>query len=246
MAKAAPEEQLRLLDVAALDSQTTKLAREITEATADADLDAAQTALDEVRSVQAEVQERVETAAGALKESELAVEKVAAHIAKDQARINANAGTASDMMALSHEIDSLTVRRNGLEDTQLELMGTLEEVQEEAAEAEKLTAARASEHAEHLARRDTVIGALQARLAETKIARAELAATFDETLMGTYDRIRTRNGIGAARLFHGKSEASGIALSAGDLAEIKASRPDELVFCPDTGAILVRSSEWGA
>ena len=38
MAKAAPAEQLRLLDVAALDSQATMLTRQIAEATADAQL----------------------------------------------------------------------------------------------------------------------------------------------------------------------------------------------------------------
>ena len=123
----------------------------------------------------------VAAAAAALKESELAVEKVVTHIAKDQARIDANAGTASDMMALSHEIDSLTVRRNDLEDAELELMSALEEVQGRAAEAAgSWMPTRTAEHAGHLARRDAAVAALEQRLAETKGARAELAATFDE------------------------------------------------------------------
>jgi predicted nucleic acid-binding Zn-ribbon protein len=33
-------------------------------------------------------------------------------------------------------------------------------------------------------------------------------------------------------------------LSPGDLAEIKAAAEDDIVFCPDSGCILVRSSEW--
>lgn len=246
MAKAAPAEQLRLLELAALDSEITKLTRQVSEATADAQLAAAEAALQEARAAQVQIQQEVEAAAAALKDSELAVEKVAAHIAKDQARINANAGTASDMMALSHEIDSLTVRRNGLEDAELELMGTLEELQTQAEAAGELTATRTGEHGEHLARRDAAVAELQEQLAGTRSARAELAATFDESLISTYERLRTRNGIGAARLFHGTSEASGMALAAGDLAEIKAAPADEIVFCPDTGAILVRSAEWGA
>jgi predicted nucleic acid-binding Zn-ribbon protein len=246
MAKAAPAEQLRLLEVAALDSEITKLTRQISEATADAQLAAAQTGLDEARGAQAHIQQEVAAAAAALKESELAVEKVAAHIAKDQARINSNAGTASDMMALSHEIDSLTVRRNGLEDAELELMGALEELQAQADAAGASTATRTEEHAGHQARRDAAVAALESQLSDTKSDRAELAATFDEPLISTYERLRTRNGIGAARLFHGTSEASGMALAAGDLAEIKAAPADEIVFCPDTGAILVRSAEWGA
>lgn len=246
MAKAAPAEQIRLLDVAALDSQATKINREITEATADAQLAAADSALEEATGALTEVQVEVAAAAGVLKESERAVEKVVAHIAKDQSRIDAGAGTHQDMMALSHEIDSLTIRRNELEDTELEHMTELEEVQERAAEAQALVDTRTSEQAEHLARRDAALAALRQQLAENQSARATLAATFDEGLITTYERLRTRNGIGAARLFHGVSEASGMALAAGDLGEIKAAPADELVFCPDTGAILVRSEEWGA
>jgi predicted nucleic acid-binding Zn-ribbon protein len=246
MAKAAPAEQLRLLELAALDSEITKLARQVSEATADAQLAAADAALEEARAAQAQIQQEVDAAASALKESELAVEKVAAHIAKDQARINSNAGTASDMMALSHEIDSLTVRRNGLEDAELELMGALEELQGQAEAAGELTATRTGERDAHLARRDAAVAELQTQLAGTRSARAELAATFDEPLISAYERLRARNGIGAARLFHGTSEASGMALAAGDLAEIKSAPADEIVFCPDSGAILVRSAEWGA
>lgn len=246
MAKAAPAEQLRLLEVAALDSQATKLTRQITETTADAELVAAASALEEAKSTVAEIQVRVEAAAVALKESERAVEKVVAHIAKDQSRIDAGAGTHQDLMALSHEIDSLTVRRNELEDTELELMSALEEVQDEAAAARSLTDTRTAEHQEHLVRRDAAVAALKEQLTQNQGTRATLAATFDEALITIYERLRTRNGIGAARLFHGTSEASGIALAAGDLGEIKRAPADELVYCPDTGAILVRSEAWGA
>ncbi|QXQ08845.1 zinc ribbon domain-containing protein [Paeniglutamicibacter sp. Y32M11] len=244
MAKAAPAEQLRLLDVAALDSEITKLTHQIDVAKADAELAAAHTALTEARAAEAEVKQELDAAAAALKASELAVEKVASHIAKDQARINSNSGTATDLMALSHEIDSLTVRRNELEDNELELMGTLEEVQEQAAVVAAETAAKLSDHDQHLARRDAAVKALQDQLAKTTAARAELVGTFEESLINTYERLRTRNGVGAARLFHGTSEASGMALAPGDLSEIKAAAADDIVFCPDTGAILVRSTEW--
>jgi predicted nucleic acid-binding Zn-ribbon protein len=35
-----------------------------------------------------------------------------------------------------------------------------------------------------------------------------------------------------------------MALSPGDLAAIRAAAEDEIVFCPDSGCILVRSPEW--
>ncbi|PQZ87324.1 DNA-binding protein [Arthrobacter sp. MYb227] len=246
MAKAAPAEQLRLLDVAQLDSQITKLKRSITEASKDSDLDAAVAQHAESAAALTEVSARLSAATQGLKESELAVEKVVAHINKDQDRIDRNAGSASDMMALSHEIETLTVRRNELEDHELELMGELEEIQAEHDAASAFLATHAEEVANHTARRDASVATLTRELAATENTRKDLAATFDEVLIGAYERVRSRGGIGAARLFHGTSEASGIALAAGDLAEIRAAAADDIVYCPDSGAILVRNSEWGS
>lgn len=246
MAKAAPAEQLRLLDLAQLDSRITKLKRTITEASKDAEVDAAAALLEESSAALAEVATRLAAHETALKASEAAVEKVTTHINKDQARIDKNAGSASDMMALSHEIESLTKRRNELEDAELELMGELEELQAEHQAATAHRDRRAAELEAHTARRDAAVAALKAENAEVESARKALAATFEESLLAIYERTRTRGGIGAARLFHGISEASGIALAAGDLAEIKATPVDDIVFCPDSGAILVRNSEWGA
>ncbi|MFJ6416401.1 zinc ribbon domain-containing protein [Paeniglutamicibacter sp. NPDC091659] len=246
MAKAAPAEQLRLLDLARLDSEITKLKRTIAEASNDAEVDAAQARLTESGTSLAEVLARLTAQQAALKESEAAVEKVTAHINKDQKRIDTNAGSASDMMALSHEVESLTKRRSDLEDAELEIMGELEDLQAEHDAAAALNIQRSAELDAHTARRDAAVAALKEELAAVEARRKELAATFEEGLFSTYERIRTRSGIGAARLFHGASEASGIALAAGDLAEIKAAPADDIVFCPDSGAILVRSSEWGS
>ena len=71
--------------------------------------------------------------------------------------------------------------------------------------------------------------------------RAEFAAGLDAAMLAVYEKTLAKRGVGAARLFHGTSEGSGMKLSPGDLAEIKAAAQDDIVFCPDSGAILVRS-----
>jgi predicted nucleic acid-binding Zn-ribbon protein len=63
-------------------------------------------------------------------------------------------------------------------------------------------------------------------------------------MLAIYEKTLAKRGVGAARLFHGTSEGSGMQLSPGDLAEIKGASEDEIVFCPDSGCILVRSAEW--
>ena len=74
--------------------------------------------------------------------------------------------------------------------------------------------------------------------------RAEFADGLDAGMLAVYEKTLAKRGVGAARLFHGTSEGSGMQLSPGDLAEIKAAAEDDIVFCPDSGCILVRSSEW--
>ena len=189
MAKAAPAEQLRLLDLARLDSEITKLKRTITEASNDAEVDAAQAQLAESGTSLAEVLARLTTQQAALKESEAAVEKVTAHINKDQKRIDTNAGSASDMMALSHEVESLTKRRSDLEDAELELMGELEDLQAEHDAAAALDTQRSAELDAHTARRDAAVAALKEELAAVEARRKDSAATFDEGLFTTYERI---------------------------------------------------------
>ena len=88
------------------------------------------------------------------------------------------------------------------------------------------------------------LGGLKMERDATLAERAELTATFAPELLAIYERSLAKYGVGAARLFHGKSEGSGMHLSAGDLVDIKKAAPETIVFCPDSGAILVRSEEW--
>ena len=60
--------------------------------------------------------------------------------------------------------------------------------------------------------------------------RAEFAEGLDAGMLAIYEKTLAKRGVGAARLFHGTSEASGMKLSPGDLAEIKAASDDDIVF----------------
>ncbi|MBN9612301.1 MAG: hypothetical protein J0H64_02335, partial [Actinobacteria bacterium] len=71
-------------------------------------------------------------------------------------------------------------------------------------------------------------------------ARRGLAAETQGDLLDLYETTRARIGIGAARLRGNVSEASNMALAPAELTDILAAPTDEVVFCPQTGAILVR------
>ncbi len=64
-------------------------------------------------------------------------------------------------------------------------------------------------------------------------------------LLALYDRQRARYGFGASLLQGGVSTASGVALNNSDLQDIRRAAPDDVVLCPDSDAILVRTAESG-
>ena len=91
---------------------------------------------------------------------------------------------------------------------------------------------------------DAELAMVEAEASGLRAQRTEFAAGLEPGMLAIYEKTLARRGVGAARLFHGTSEASGMKLSPGDLAEIKGAAADDIVFCPDSGAILVRSDEW--
>lgn len=244
MAKAAPAEQLRLLEIQSLDGKLKSLdvqARALREDPRLADLQAgvtvAQSDLVVLNTEVADIQRD-------LTRSEDEVQQVTARIIRDEAKLNNGTGLSKDLVALQSDIESLTKRRANLEDVELEIMERLEDA----------TARQGAQQA-LLADMQDVLAGVQGELGErlravemereaTAKSRAELAASFDPGLLSVYEKTLAKRGIGAARLFHGTSEGSGMQLSPGDLADIKKAAADDIVFCPDSGAILVRSTEW--
>ena len=82
---------------------------------------------------------------------------------------------------------------------------------------------------------DAALAEVDAEATEVRGQRAEFAAGLDAGMLAVYEKTLAKRGVGAARLFHGTSEGSGMKLSPGDLAEIKAAAEDDIVFCPDSG-----------
>ncbi|MFJ6002445.1 zinc ribbon domain-containing protein [Arthrobacter sp. NPDC092385] len=245
MAKAAPEEQLRLLDLQALDSTLNKLTRQAAAARSNPELG---TVAARVAEVDAELV-RASTELGDLEReltrAEDEVQNVVDRLDRDEKRLNSGTGTSKDLTALQHEVASLTKRRSDLEDVELDVMERVEAARAARTEVQARTNAvrhelRALEEA-----RDVELADIELQRVDVQARRNELASTFDTGLLALYERILARRGVGAARLFHGKSEGSGMQLSPGDLADISSAAPDDVVLCPDSGCILVRSGDWG-
>ncbi|POH59004.1 zinc ribbon domain-containing protein [Arthrobacter glacialis] len=245
MAKAAPAEQMRLLDIQVLDGKLRALDVQAKALKEDPRLPDLHSGLTVAKSDLVVLDTAVSDAQRALTKAEDDVAAVVARIERDDAKLNSGTGLSKDLMALQSELVSLNKRRGELEDTELEIMEAFEEATARQGAQLALVKQMQSVLDEVVDELRSKLGALKMERDATLAERAELTATFAPELLAIYERSLAKYGVGAARLFHGKSEGSGMHLSAGDLVEIKKAAPDTIVFCPDSGAILVRSEEWG-
>jgi len=242
--KATPEAQRALLDLQALDTRLAQLAhRERTlperEALArtDAEADAARSALAAARGSQ-------EDASAELGRLEADTAVVAARIHRDGERL-VSSSSVKDVAALEAELASLRRRQSDLEDMELAIMERLEAIGEEVGSAQAALDEVETRRAALQAAIDDALAQIAAERADVERRRAEEAARTEAELLALYERQRARYGIGAALLRGGVSGGSGVALTESDLAEIRRAAPDEVVLCPDSGCILVRTAESG-
>jgi predicted nucleic acid-binding Zn-ribbon protein len=86
---------------------------------------------------------------------------------------------------------------------------------------------------------------IDAELAAELAARTELASSLPTELVELYERQRARYGIGAALLTRRVTGGSGVELTSTDLDAVRSAAPDDVVMCPDSSCILVRTNESG-
>jgi hypothetical protein len=244
--KASPQTQLRLLELADLDSELNRLAHRRGSLPEIASLQQLQ-----ARSTQ--LKDSIVVAETALSDlgrdqvrAERDVDQVRTRIDKDQARLDAGqVSAARELASLQSEIESLHKRQADLEEIVLDLMERREGLE---AQRGQLTADRESisgEAAGLIAKRDAAFADIDAASTAAVSKRAEVAADMPADLLALYDKIRQSSGVGAAMLRGGRCEGCHVSLSTVDLNAIKATAPDEVVRCEECRRILVRTAESG-
>ncbi|MBT8160252.1 MULTISPECIES: zinc ribbon domain-containing protein [Arthrobacter] len=244
MAKAAPAEQLKLLELQGLDAKLKSLANRRRVLENDPRIVDLQDALTIANGQLGTAKLAVHDAEAELRKSESDVEQVAGRIERDEARLNSGTGLSKDLVALQNDIASLNKRRSDLEDVELEILERLDSLRGSQAAQQQIVDDIQGSFSGIRAELDQAIAEIAAEEAAFHAERSSFAEGLDAGMLAIYERTLAKRGVGAARLFHGKSEGSGMTLSPGDLAEVKAAAEDEIVFCPDSGCILVRSAEW--
>jgi len=242
--KASPEDQALLLDLQALDTKLQQLARRaerLPEREAVENLLARRAELERTRVEQLGA---AEDARLELKRTEADVEVVDARIARDSERLQGSA-SVKDVQALEQELAALAKRKSDLEDIELAVMETVEEREAVLAATDAGLAALATSLAEAEAARDAALAELESERTHAAANRQTVAAKVPADLLALYEKQRERYGVGASHLRAGVTSASGVALNATDMNAVRSAAADDVILCPDSQAILVRTAESG-
>ena len=244
--KADPTHQVKLLDVAELDSRAAQLRHQrahLPELAEIASLEAERTEItDQVRDARIVVDDLTVEQAKADRE----VEQVKARRERDRTRMDTGQVTnPKDLERMQHELVSLERRITTLEDAELEVMEALEQAQQ-VLDALGIRADDVDARlAELVAARDEKRAAIDASLEEVSAARGPATEGMPEDLMALYERLREQKGIGAALLRARQCGGCNMTLDASELSRIKAAPADEVIRCEECQRILVRTDESG-
>lgn len=181
-----------------------------------------------------------------LAKAEADVEQVRQRAARDQARLDAGQGTAKDLQALQHELETLAQRQSVLEDAELEVMERLEAAQARLAAAQAEQERIEAEIAAVTAARDAAYASVDDEARTEQTARDNAAAGLAADLMKLYERIReSGGGVGAAKLQQRRCEGCRLELNTTDLGRIRDAAEDAVIRCEECGRILVRTADSG-
>ncbi|WP_089101645.1 zinc ribbon domain-containing protein [Streptomyces hyaluromycini] len=244
---AAPADQIRLLDVQALDVRLQQLAHKRKSLPEHAEIESLTKDLTQLRDLLVAAQTEESDTAREQTKAEQDVDQVRQRAARDQQRLDSGAVTSpKDLENLQKEIVSLAKRQGDLEDVVLEVMERRESVQERVAELTERVGAVQGRIDEATARRDTAAEQIDAEVATVTKEREVIAGSVPEDLLKLYDKLRAQQGgIGAAKLYARTCQGCRQELAITELSEIRAAAPDTVVRCENCRRILVRTAESG-
>jgi predicted nucleic acid-binding Zn-ribbon protein len=189
----------------------------------------------------------------------LAVEDIEAEVAKfegeidsvrqredrDRSMLDSGSVNPKQLAELQHELETLQRRQSSLEDSLLEIMERREELQNDQSTRlsrideldDEVSAARAA--------RDAALVVIDQSRHQLASRRDELTSSIAADLVALYERQRAHGGPGAGLLQGRRCGACRIEIDRGEMSRISVAANDDVLRCPECGAILLRVEDFG-
>ncbi|MBV9920621.1 MAG: hypothetical protein JOY78_07200 [Pseudonocardia sp.] len=243
--KADPAVQRRLLDLAEVDAELTRLAHRRRTLPEHAQLTDAEGAVRTAKDKLVAVETSAADLDRDIRRLERDIDGVRARAERDNAMLAAAGVGARQATELQHELETLARRQTVLEDEQLEVMEQREALGVDVEHSRGVLAQAEKAVGEIVERRDSAIADIDASDGGRRRDREQIAVDLPSDLLVLYDKRREQRGTGAAALLQRRCQACRLELDRTALAALRAAPPDEVVYCEECGVILVRTPESG-
>ncbi|MDT0164234.1 C4-type zinc ribbon domain-containing protein [Actinotalea sp. AC32] len=241
MTTAPVADQLRLLEVQALDTRAAQLAHARSSHPVHAALTELEGRLADVDGAYVTSRTALGDLRRELAKAEQDVEQVRTRAERDRTRMESGAASVKDVQALSSELEALGRRQAALEEVELELMERVEAHETALAELAGARDGLLAEQARLRGELDAAVAEIDRHAEALRAEREQRADGIDTALVALYDRLRSQlGGLAVAPLRGRRCEGCRLELNPSDLARISAAPAEQVVRCEECGRILVR------
>jgi uncharacterized protein len=243
---ADPAAQRRLLDLAAVDAELTRTAHRRRSLPELAEVEQA----DKSSRASRDSLIGAETAASDLdrdiRKLEAEIDQVRARGERDRGLLDSGSiSSGKQLEDLQHELATLRRRQTVLEDDLLEVMERREAIDTDLERGSAALADLERRHFDAIRRRDDTLADLDATEQRRNQERQTIIDELPTELVALYERIRARNGTGAALLREGRCGACRLELDRTAVGHLREAAADQVLRCEECGVVLVRTAESG-
>jgi uncharacterized protein len=243
--KAEVAQQRYLLELTGLDAELLRLEHRAKHLPEQQRLDAIQEECTAANDRLAVLSLALEDLDGQVAKFESEVEGVRQREDRDRGLLAGGHTDHKQLVELQHELETLERRQSSLEDSLLEVMERREQVQEEQAAQLVRIDELQSELSAVQATLDGALVTIEQERHRGRSRRDQLTTAVDAELLALYERVRAKGGIGAGLLQGRRCGACRIEIDKGELSRISAAPEDDVLRCPECGAILLRLKGFG-
>ncbi|MFZ0719190.1 zinc ribbon domain-containing protein [Mycobacterium sp.] len=237
--KAEVAQQRSLLEVAELDAELAKMNHRAGHLPERADCERIQTEQVAANDRMGALQIALEDLETQVSRFESEIDAVRQREDRDRSLLQSVAD-AKQLSDLQHELGTLERRQSSLEDSLLEVMERREQLQTQQAAEQSTVDALQNDLAAARQALDATLADIDHHRRVHSSRRDELTAELAPDLVTLYERQRAGGGPGAGLLQGRRCGACRIEIDRGELARISAAADDEVLRCPECGAILLR------
>jgi predicted nucleic acid-binding Zn-ribbon protein len=237
---ADPAAQRRLLDLAAVDAELTRVAHRRRSLPELAEIE--QVEKDWLAGRDSLV--AAETAASDLdreiRKLEAEIDQVRAREDRDRGLLDSGSISSSKQLEdLQHELATLQRRQTVLEDDLLEVMERREATGADIDRGRAALAGIEQRRLDAARRRDEAVADLESTEQHRQQERHTLVGGLPAELVALYERIRAQRGTGAALLQQQRCGACQLELDRTAIGRLREAAPDEVLRCEECGVLLV-------